>query len=301
MKIYPCGLCDGLDFKFAFKQRDHFEQAIRLVVCRGCGLSQLNPRRDEEEEAVFYASDYYRLEHLRSRYDRPDWSERKAQIASGILDAAEAQRPLSGATLLDVGAGRGFLLRDARARGAKVSGVEPSEETAETLRGEGFDIFTGNLQRFVTEAPGSFDVITMSHVVEHMNEPILSLQAAASMLKPEGLLVAEVPNVTRQLAKGRHPRSAHTAHLYYHTERSLTALFEVSGLRVLAVSFGLGTKMVRAVGTPGPPRKLEDLLLDDPNEILAATRAAIWRLRRRKFKRAYRDAKKRLRSGFSGE
>jgi len=295
MKIYPCGLCHGLDFEFAYEQRDRFEQAIRLVVCRGCGLSQLNPRRDEEEEALFYASDYYRLEQLRSRYGRSDWSKRKAKIASGILDAVEAQRPLAGVKLLDIGAGRGFLLRDARERGARVSGVEPSEETAESLRVEGFDIVTGNLQRFVAEAPGSFDVITMSHVVEHVNEPIPFLQAAASMLKPEGLLVAEVPNVSWQLQKGRHPRSAHTAHLYYHTERSLTALFGVSGLRVLGVSFGLGKKMVRAVGTPGRPRKLEDLPVDDPDEILAATEASIRRLRRQWYKFAYRNAKERLR------
>jgi 2-polyprenyl-3-methyl-5-hydroxy-6-metoxy-1,4-benzoquinol methylase len=301
MKIYPCGLCHGLDFEFAFEQRDRFEQDIRLVVCRGCGLSQLNPRRDVEEEEAFYASDYYRLDLLRDRYDRPDWSERKAKIASGILDAAEAQRPLSEATLLDVGAGRGFLLRDARERGAKVAGVEPSEETAELLREDGFDIFTGNLQRFAAEAPRSFDVITLSHVTEHVNQPIPFLQAAASLLKPGGLLVAEVPNVGQQLEKGRHPRSAQTAHLYYHTERSLAALFEVSGLRVQGISFGLGTKMVRAVGTPGPPRKLEDLPLDDPDEILAATRAAIRRLRRKQFKLAFRNAKKRLLGGFGGK
>jgi len=299
MKIYPCGLCGGSNFEFAYEQLDRFEQDIRVVVCRGCGLSQLNPRRDEQEEADFYASDYYRLDLLRRRYDRPDWSERKAKIAAGILDAVESQRPLAGAALLDIGAGRGFLLRDARSRGAKVSGVEPSEEVSESLRQESFDVFTGNLQRYVSAAPGRFDVITMSHVVEHVNEPIPFLQAAASMLNPDGLLAAEVPNVTWQLQKGRHPRSAHTAHLYYHTERSLTALFEISGLRVMGVSFGLGTKMVRAVGTPGPARKLEQLTLDDPQEILAATEAAVRRLRRKGFKYAYRGAKKRLRRAFS--
>jgi SAM-dependent methyltransferase len=295
MRIYPCGLCHGSDFSPAYEQSDRFGQEIRVVVCRGCGLSQLNPRREEEEEAAFYASDYYRLDELRRRYERPDWTERKAKIAAGILDAVENQRPLEGATLLDVGAGRGFLLREARERGAKVSGVEPSEETAESLRNEGLDVFTGGLQSFVAEAPGRFDVITLSHVVEHVNEPIPFLEAAASMLKPDGLLAAEVPNVDWQLQKGRHPRSAHTAHLYYHTERSLTALFALSGLRVLDVSFGLGTKMVRAVGTPGPTQKLEDLPLDDPEEILAATRAAIQRLRRKWLKLALRSAKRRLR------
>ena len=289
MRIFPCGLCHGEEFTEIHSRIDRHRERIHVVVCNGCGLSQLNPRRDEAEEREFYLSGRYRSPRVhQKRRTSKRWIERKNRIAAGLLDAISLHHALEGARLLDVGCGHGYLIRQARERGAEVRGVEPDPEAAERLRGEGFDVAHATFLEFARAAPGPFDIVTLSHVVEHVNEPIPFVRAAAALLAPEGVLGAEVPNVINQIETGRYPESAHSAHLYYHSERSLSALFEVSGLRVQAVSFGLGRKMVRAVGRPGPPRDLGELPLDDP----MAIEAAIVRLRRRRVARTLRAAER---------
>ena len=57
-------------------------------------------------------------------------------------------------------------------RGARVAGVEPDPKAAASLREEGFEVFNGSLQDFAQKAAGEFDVVTISHVVEHINQPI---------------------------------------------------------------------------------------------------------------------------------
>ncbi len=99
----------------------------------------------------------------------------------------------------------------------------------------------------------------------------------ATLLAKDGLLCAEVPNADWQTIYGRHPVSIHTAHLCYHTERSLRALFETSGLKVLSTTYGLNGGSVRAVSVPGQPEPLEKMDLDDPEEVQRATLLAFKR------------------------
>ena len=100
------------------------------------------------------------------------------------------------------------------------------------------------------------------------------MQCASSLLDQNGLFCAEVPNAEWQTIYGSHPVSIHTAHLAYHTERTLKALFETSGLNVLSISFGLNGGSVRAVSEPGPVKTLTSLALDDPKDVTLKTMRA---------------------------
>jgi 2-polyprenyl-3-methyl-5-hydroxy-6-metoxy-1,4-benzoquinol methylase len=225
----------------------------------------------------FYASDYYKLYSMDKRAKSDKWIKRKQGIASGILDAVEKHRPLNGLRLLDIGCGHGFLITEAKARGALVYGVEPSIKHAKRLSEQGFEVFAGTLEQFIAEQSVSYDIVTSSHVLEHSSNPGQFLKYASSLLAEDGLLCAEVPNADWQTIYGRHPVSIHTAHLCYHTERSLRALFETSGLRVISTTYGLNGGSVRAVSVPGQPATLEKMALDDAEEIRRTTLLAFKR------------------------
>ena len=293
---YPCLLCGHDEFAHLIDQVDRHRLPVSLSVCRRCGLRQLNPRIDDAGLEQFYSSEYYKLYSMDKRAKSDKWTKRKQGIASGILDAVEKHRPLNGLRLLDIGCGHGFLITAARARGASVFGIEPSVKHAKRLSEKGFEVFTGTLEQFVAEQREPYDLVTSSHVLEHSSNPGQFLKDASSLLAEDGLLCAEVPNADWQTIYGRHPVSVHTAHLCYHTERSLRALFAISGLRVLSTSYGLNGGSVRAVSVPGPLETLDKMALDDPVEVQRATllafkrHTAIWPIK--KFWYAIRMARK---------
>ena len=274
---YPCLLCGHEEFSHLLELVDRHRLPVSLSVCQRCGLRQLNPRMDDAGLEQFYASDYYKLYSMDKRAKSEKWVKRKQGIATGILDAVEKHRPLDGLRLLDIGCGHGFLITEAKARGASVFGVEPSVKHAKRLNEKGFEVFAGTLEQFVAKQGGQYDIVTSSHVLEHSSNPGQFLKDASRLLAEEGLMCAEVPNADWQTIYGRHPVSIHTAHLCYHTERSMRALFAISGLKVLSTTYGLNGGSVRAVSVPGPPESLDKMALDDPMEIQQATLLAFKR------------------------
>ena len=100
------------------------------------------------------------------------------------------ERYAPGRTLVDIGAGPGYLCRVAGELGWNATGVEISEEAANHARRE-FDV----IYRRLDEIPdGSVDAITCHHVLEHIADPISFLQTLRTKLRPRGLLVLHVPH-----------------------------------------------------------------------------------------------------------
>ena len=101
--------------------------------------------------------------------------------------------------LLDVGCGVGGYLLAARALGMAAQGVEPSESHSRIGRERfGLDITTGY---FVPgEVSQRFDIIILSHVIEHIYEPAEFMAGLATALAPGGVLVVITPNATSPLA-----------------------------------------------------------------------------------------------------
>lgn len=112
-----------------------------------------------------------------------------------------------GARLLDVGAGNGRFLVKARDIGWEVAGVEPDPEALAAARRGGLDARKGGIECFDDES-ASFDVVTMSHVIEHVHDPRRVLKRAFALLRPGGCLYLDTPNIDSYGHKkfGRHWR-----------------------------------------------------------------------------------------------
>jgi SAM-dependent methyltransferase len=103
-------------------------------------------------------------------------------------------KPTQGQCLLDIGCGNGSFLVSAREAGWHVTGLEPDPEAADAARQQGVDVIVGTIDALGDES-NCFDAITLSHVIEHVHEPLHLLQAVHRLLKPGGIVFIETPNI----------------------------------------------------------------------------------------------------------
>jgi 2-polyprenyl-3-methyl-5-hydroxy-6-metoxy-1,4-benzoquinol methylase len=98
-----------------------------------------------------------------------------------------------GGRLLDVGCGSGEWLASMSNLGWTVEGVDFDEQAVEAARRRGVRAAHGTLeeQRFTA---GSFDVVTVNHVIEHVPDPSSLLKECRRVIKPGGRLVVATPN-----------------------------------------------------------------------------------------------------------
>jgi len=96
--------------------------------------------------------------------------------------------------LLDVGCGNGSFLVQAQACGWHAEGVDPDPLAAAEGSRKGVRVRAGGLDLYAGQS-GCFDVITLSHVIEHVHDPGATLADCHRLLKPGGLLWIATPNI----------------------------------------------------------------------------------------------------------
>ena len=160
--------------------------------------------------------------------------ERIPVVRDTALFAVAGLPPGEGRRLLDVGCGSGELLRRMEERGWAVTGVEPDPVAAEGARANGLDVRDGMLAD--AEFPDErFDAIVLSHVIEHVHDPIELLRECGRVLRPGGTLVIMTPNLSsvghRKFGadwRGLEP----PRHLHVFSVEALSACIERVGLAV---------------------------------------------------------------------
>lgn len=96
--------------------------------------------------------------------------------------------------LLDIGSGNGEFLFVAQALGYSAKGLESDPIAVKVTRERGLDVVQGSIPRSVFP-PMSFDQITLSHVVEHLHDPVSALYEIFELLKPGGRVWIQTPNI----------------------------------------------------------------------------------------------------------
>ena len=170
------------------------------VRCETCGLTYANPRLVASALSAAYAAcpapgpsvelgnaglftQWWR--HATQRQIVGDW------VKSGPV--------------LDVGCHTGDLLVQLRERGLEVAGIESSSDGARACRERGLSVTQG-LVEDVPLPSGRFGTILMSHVLEHVRDPVAVLRKLKAALTPGGRIVVAVPNCRGAVARafGRH-------------------------------------------------------------------------------------------------
>jgi SAM-dependent methyltransferase len=252
-----CVVCGSLDHR-PYREQDGYT----IVRCVGCGLRFISPQPSDAALNALYAEDYYVSEDSRGRgYD-------------GYVTEAENWRrtfrdrlrdlPGKRGTLLDVGAATGFFVEQAKAAGWDASGVEPSTWAAEYARNElGADVQTGTLES-LNVGDGSFDVVTLWEVIEHLPDPEATLAEIRRILRPGGVLVLSTPDAGSLAARlsGRRWLGWRKVpeHLFFFDRVNLDRLLQKAGFRPIrhryaSLTVSAGFAVERAMSLAGLPRR----------------------------------------------
>ena len=194
ISVERCPLCRQ-DHQHAapFNRRVDCGVEWRYFMCRRCGLVYQSPQMNDEELARFYGSEYWKTQ---GQIDTPD--DEQVRLQQGRAEHLTALVPAEHTVerFLDFGCAAGFLLREGQRRfGATVVGVELSDPFREYCRQEGFSVYR-TIDDLVEAGEEKFDCITISHVLEHLRDPVeLLVRLRLDLLRPAGLLALEVPNL----------------------------------------------------------------------------------------------------------
>lgn len=140
---------------------------------------------------------------------------------------------------LDVGCGAGWMLGALRRQGWRVVGVERSVTSAAVAAAaSGASVFVGDLGGLRPEP--RFDLIILFQVLEHLPDPLGTLQQVTKLLKSGGIMVLAVPNLEGWQARVAGRSWFHLdvpRHLYHFSRRSLFRILSQVGLVVRYARF----------------------------------------------------------------
>lgn len=213
----------------------HSHDDITALVCEACGMVYLDPRPSAEAIAAFYRDAYQKERNKVSDADAAIERAKNPRLRGKKLLRAEQEfAPLLSreSRVLDIGAGYGGLLAAIKEKtGAYVEGIEPGEIGAEVARRHfGLPVATADLDSFLASPHEPYDCIIMSHVLEHLPQPIDSLRSIRTLLRPRGTLWVAVPNVL--WPEDSPERTFHIEHLLYFSPRTLIRTLNKAGYSV---------------------------------------------------------------------
>jgi len=210
------------------------DPGLEVHRCASCGLVYLWPRPTAAELDRFYAGPYRRQYPMVADDELARDSRRRVAALLPLL------RPSS--RLVDIGSGSGAFVKAIRPHAADAIGIEPDE-------GGSSD-----------QVDGEFDVVTAFHVLEHVHDPHEFLRRLSRLLRPDGILVVEVPNVDDALVSTYDIPAYRSfyftnAHLWYFSPRTLDgalASAKLDGTVELVQRYDLSNHLVwMQTGKPG--------------------------------------------------
>lgn len=193
-----CPVCKSNQTHFALKVKDHSisEEYFEIFECKRCSLRFTKDSPPEDKIGLYYQSEDY-ISHSNTRKGLVNslYHRVRNKTLATKYRLIKKTTGIKHGYHLDIGAGTGAFVQYMNQHGWESSGIEPDEKA----RGQAeINHHTKLLPSEALESflPGSFDAISLWHVIEHVHDLYPYLHQIKKILKPEGLVFVAVPNYT---------------------------------------------------------------------------------------------------------
>ena len=186
---FLCGLCGSKKTSLVFNTLDYSvsNEAFSIYSCKACGVLISSPSLSNKQLLNYYDKKKYQsfkktpLSFIDFIYNTVRYFNTKYKLA--------LIRPFIKGPVLDYGSGSGFFASFIKKRGVDVDEYEPINVAGGSKK---TTLTTKKLQK----QKKHYSVITLWHVLEHINTPKETLLTLKGLLKKEGVLVVALPNIS---------------------------------------------------------------------------------------------------------
>lgn len=235
-----CPLCLSEEIRFQFSCTDHFisKEIFDLFKCTECGFVFTQDYPEEISISRYYESDDYISHSDISK----GFSNKIYRLARNVMlqkkrNTIKRITGLEKGRLLDIGSGTGHFANIMKQSGWDVKGIEINKKARDfSISRFGLPV-TGPEELSLLET-GSFDCITLWHVLEHFHDPFTYISKIINLLKPDGMCLIALPNSSSYDADyfGKYwaaydvPR-----HLWHFTPDTFSIFAEKAGIALKAI------------------------------------------------------------------
>ncbi|MEW5896864.1 MAG: class I SAM-dependent methyltransferase [Nanoarchaeota archaeon] len=238
-----CNLCGSNNFKIIYKSKyeNETQEDLKIkfrssgdeklidqvVICNNCGLIYLNPRIKQN----------LIIEGYSGGSDETFVSQAKGREITFNKSLKFIEKFQKKGKILDIGTAGGSFLHVAKRRGWEVYGIEPNKWCCEWgKKNYGIDIKPGTI--FDNKFQNNFfDVVCLWDVLEHTPEPKKVLEECNKILKNDGLLVVNYPDVGSIITKIMKRKWVFflSVHLYYFTRETISLILNKTGFKIIKI------------------------------------------------------------------
>jgi 2-polyprenyl-3-methyl-5-hydroxy-6-metoxy-1,4-benzoquinol methylase len=201
---------------------------IPINLCKKCGFLYSSMLMSEHSLNSYYQNNFGSARH------------QQGQIVNAKINAWAIQKLLKlnhGMTLLDIGTGYGFFIKELRDRyGVNVTGVELSEQEANYgSKNMGLDIRNSTLAKS-NLGKELYDAVTCFEVIEHVPNPRLFVNEIVEHIKPGGYLFIMTDNFESKNAKSLgagFPKWIPHSHISHFSPKTFEGVIEAAGLKII--------------------------------------------------------------------
>ncbi len=230
--MQECRLCGSKQLKLSYTQGN--KNQYKYYRCVNCNL--INYDLETGLNQGKYA------EHYPSPFD-----EKLRTNVSQTQSWKFIQKYISNpGSMFEIGCGNGKLLSLAKEGGWAVSGIELSPFLVSSIKDVlDINVMSINFLEFAPRDNETYDLITLRHVLEHLPDPVLVMNKVHELLKDNGYLLLEFPNIdgidlvlkrfleAHHIKKKVYSPSYAPGHCHEYNKKSLQFLAKLTGFKMI--------------------------------------------------------------------
>ena len=241
--MYKCYLCDyegDMKIKSNVNGRD-------IVECPKCKLEFIYNQPTFDEIRKIYSNEYYKSWGMESGETNEVSYMKKSTFHNMLLKILPYKKY---GNILDIGTASGFLLEEAKKLGFEPYGVELSEYSSSIAKKKFGDdrIHNGTLETSQFDK-NFFDVITMTDLLEHVQDPVSTLKISYELLNNTGggyilITVPDTSSFTHNIMKEKWTQYK-LEHLFYFNKTNMEVIAKKTGFEIIYMKPALKTMTIQ--------------------------------------------------------
>ncbi len=233
-----CPNCGVKLYRFRYTMTDRLHgtttEEFKIVECRGCGLYRLEPQPDPAEMHRYYPKLYWASG--KTRRGIAGWYRRLVmQDHVHFLSKAIARVGVERARMLDIGCGGADLMAAMRHSKHAAIGIDVSHDALRAAGEMKVPVAEADYRQ-LPFAPGTFHIVSMFHLLEHVPDPEAAVRSAGELVHPNGRLIIQIPNADcwQLILLGKYWHGLDVPrHLYDYRRLDLELFLEKNGFLVV--------------------------------------------------------------------